>query len=424
MNGKKYGCIGKTLKHSFSKSIHDILTPDAGYTLIELPDEKSLDEFMRRRDFAGINVTIPYKRAVIPYLDYISDEAKKIGAVNTIVNKNGRLCGYNTDFAGLSALIKSLYPDVSGKKALICGTGGTSLTAKAVLQSMNAAAVYRLSRTPDGESDIIGYNEAYEKHSDAEIIVNTTPAGMFPDNSSVPIRLSGFKGLLCAADAVYNPLRTRFVAEAAGLGAKSGGGLYMLVSQAVFSSELFFEKRYPENTAEEITRRLTAEKENIVLIGLPSCGKSVIGQKLARLLSRPFEDTDRLIEQAAGMSIPEIFEKQGEAAFRELESRIIKDCSMKTGGVIATGGGAVLRDENVDFLKQNGRLIFLDRALTNLTPSADRPLARDAGAIRALSIKRRPIYLKAADITLELENDMDRAAQDIIKLLYEGGSVI
>jgi len=389
----QYGCIGEHLTHSFSKEIHNALA-DYLYELKEIPADK-LDAFMETREFAAINVTIPYKQAVIPHLKGISDTAKAIGAVNTIVNKNGDLYGYNTDFGGMTALINRAGIDLAGKKVLILGTGGTSLTAKAATNHLGAKSVYTVSRT--AKDGALTYETAATYHTDAEILINTTPRGMFSREAGMPIDPALFPNLSGVIDAIYNPLRTQFIRTAKKRGVPAEGGLYMLVMQAVLASEIFLDTKYDPEITEAVYRKMLNAKENIVLTGMPASGKSTVGKLLAKKLDRPFIDTDTLIEEAAGLTPTEIFANKGEAVFREMESAVIREVSAKNGAVIATGGGAVLRPENVDALKANGRLFFLNRPVELLTPTADRPLAPDRAAIEKRFSERFPTYLSTAD---------------------------
>lgn len=408
----KYGLIAEHLGHSFSKEIHARLA-DYDYELHEIP-RGGLDAFMTARDFSAINVTIPYKEDVIPYLDHIDEKAKLIGAVNTIVNRDGILYGYNTDFFGMSALINYMGLDISCKKVLIAGTGGTSKTAVAVSKSSGASAVYRMSRS--GRDGALTYEEAYASHADAEIIINTTPSGMFPKCEDIPLDLSRFPGLCGVVDAIYNPLRSNLILEARERGIVAEGGLYMLVAQAVAAVEIFLGKKFDGNVTEEVYLDILREKENIVLIGMPGCGKSTIGRRLAAEMGRKFYDLDEEIVKESGRSIPEIFANDGEKAFRDIESEVLmKNLADLGGAVIATGGGAILREENLKRLRRNGRLYFLNRPLSQLLPTPDRPLASSAEAIEARYRERLPKYLAAADVELVTDGIVEHAIADIRK---------
>ena len=393
----KYGLIGEKLGHSFSKTVHSKIA-DYEYCLFEIA-KADLNAFMQKRDFCGINVTIPYKQAVIPYLDYISDEAKSIGAVNTVVNKNGKLYGYNTDFFGLKLLIEKNNIEITNKTVLILGSGGTSKTAKAVCESLSAKDVFTVSRS--GGEELITYEEAYTKN--AQIIINTTPLGMYPNIDAKPIKLEGFNGLEAVVDVIYNPLKTRLVIDAENRGIRAVGGLYMLYAQAVSAAEIFCDNEIKTNAFNEILK----EKQNIVLIGMPSCGKTTSGKLLAQELGKEFIDTDLEIVKKAGMQIPEIFEKFGEEYFRNLESEVIKELSVKQSLVIATGGGAVLRPENVDALRQNGKIIFIDRPLDMLITTDDRPLSSSRELLEERYYERYATYCFSCDVRINADGDIN-----------------
>ncbi len=407
----KYGLIGEKLGHSFSAEIHGMLG-DYGYELCELAPD-ALGAFLQAPTFKGINVTIPYKQAGIPYLSYIDEGAKAIGAVNTVINKEGNLYGYNTDFYGMKALLCRIGADPKGKKTLILGTGGTSKTAVAVVKAMGGEEIYKVSRS--GAEGAITYEEALLHHADSEIIINTTPAGMYPKVDGCPIDLSGFTKLTAVADAVYNPLRSRLVSAAQERGIPAEGGLFMLVAQAVAASEYFLDTTYSEETVNTVFKKLCAAKENIVLIGMPSSGKTTVGSLLARLLGRELVDTDKMIVEQEGKDIPAIFAEGGESAFRDKESAAVARAALLNGKVIATGGGAILREENVRALKQNGRLYFLDRPIEQLMPTADRPLAKDVEAIKQRYKERYGIYTSVADVIINNKTTANAAAQTIIE---------
>ena len=404
-----YGLIGERLGHSFSAEIHARLGEEP-YELKELPPDQ-VEAFLKKRDFRGINVTIPYKQAVIPYLDEISGTAQAIGAVNTIVRRDGKLYGDNTDAAGLMMLLRRTGAELKGKKVLITGTGGTSRTANYAAEQLGAAEVFRISRS--AREDALTYEEAAQKHRDAQILINTTPCGMYPQSGECPVNLRDYPELEAVADVIYNPLRTNLVLEARERGIPAEGGLIMLTAQAVRAAELFRGTVYPEDTAERIFRELLAEKENIVLIGMPGSGKTTVSAALQEHTGRPAVDTDALIERKAGKTIPEIFREAGEQTFRDLESEVIGEVSARGGQIIATGGGAVLRPENVKALRRNGRLVLLERPAEELIPTADRPLADTQEKMSRLQKERRPIYLAAADFTVHLTGTPEDAAREI-----------
>ncbi len=392
---KQYGCIGKKLTHSFSKEIHARLA-DYEYHLIELTEEE-IPPFFAAKNFAAINVTIPYKQTVIPYLDEVSDIATRIGAVNTIVNRGGKLYGYNTDYYGMKALIDRVGLDLRGKKVLVLGTGGTSKTARVVATDLGASPVLTVSRRKTEE--FITYEEAAALHADAEIIINTTPAGMYPDCESVPMDIGGFSRLEGVIDAVYNPLRTNLVLDAMERGIKAEGGLYMLVMQAVVAVERFLDTRIPKETADRVFASVLSSKENIVLTGMPGSGKSTVG-RLLDLEGFELFDTDTEIEKRCGCTVKELIAEQGETAFRDLETQVVRDVSSVSGRIISTGGGAILRKENLRCLQRNGRLYFIDADLSRLRATGDRPLSNTQDKLTKLYHDRIGIYRATADVTV------------------------
>ena len=411
----KYGCIGEHLGHSFSKEIHKKIA-DYEYDLFEIA-KNDLYNFMIKRHFLAINVTIPYKEEVIKYLDFIDETAKMIGAVNTIVNKNGKLYGYNTDFSGMSALSDKIGIDMKDKKVLILGTGGTSKTAYAVATAKGAKTILKVSRS--SKDGVITYDDAIKIHNDANIIINTTPSGMFPNNDTCPIDIDNFPQLEGVIDAVYNPLRTKLIQKALSKGIKAEGGLYMLVAQAVFASEWFLDKKYSLDTIDKIYNEILSKKQNIVLTGMPSCGKSTVGKILSEITSKEFLDTDKMVVDSYGIEIPKIFEKYGEKAFRDAETKAIKIAGKQNGVIIATGGGAILRKENIDALKSNGKIYFIDRPLEKLIPTEDRPLSKDVLAIKKRYDERYDIYCSTADVKI----DADTTPQNVAMLIKGGHGI-
>lgn len=407
----KYGCIAQRLGHSFSKEIHAHLA-DYSYELCEIAPE-NLDSFMKSRDFCGINVTIPYKQAVIPYLDEISDTARKIGAVNTIVNRNGKLYGYNTDFFGMSSLIRISSMSPKGKKALILGSGGTSKTAMAVLKEMGAREIYKVSRS--AHDCTISYNDAMTKHSDAEFIVNTTPVGMYPDIAVSPIDLNAFTKLEAVVDAIYNPLRSRLVSNALEKNIRAVGGLYMLVAQAARACELFIDTKISDDKIFEVYKEIYKKTENIVLIGMPSSGKTTVGKAVAKALDMNFVDCDEEIVKSENKAISDIFAEKGEPFFRQLEAYMLKKLSAMKNTVIATGGGAVLNPENIRLLRENGRIYFLDRSLDSLLPTQDRPTANSREALEKRYSERYPIYCSSCDVHIMASDKVEENALKITK---------
>lgn len=405
------GLIGRRLGHSYSPQIHRALA-DYDYKLWELEPEE-LETFFRRQDFAGVNVTIPYKQAVIPLLNELSETARAIGAVNTVVRRGGKLYGDNTDFAGMAALIHRIVLSLEGKKVLILGTGGTSKTAVAVARSLGAAEVYRLSRS--GRDGALTYEDAARLHADADVLINTTPGGMYPAVEGCPVALDAFPNLSGVVDAVYNPLRTNLVLQARSRGIPAEGGLYMLAAQAAYASALFRGCETSRRDIDLAYQTVRREMENIVLIGMPSSGKSTVGRALAERLGKRFADSDALVTERIGMPIADYFAQRGEAAFREREQEAVADLAATGGQVIATGGGAILRPENVTALRRSGRLVFLDRSPEKLIATADRPLASDREALRRRYEERYDLYCAAADLHIDGDGTVEETAQRIEK---------
>lgn len=405
----KYGCIGKKLTHSFSKEIHSKLA-DYEYELIEL-NEDEIEDFFKSKDFNAVNVTIPYKQTVIPYLDSLSEVARRIGAVNTIVNSNGKLYGYNTDYYGMKALIEKIGIDLNGKKVLILGTGGTSKTARILTEDMGASEIITVSRSKT--ENYITYEEAVNEHSDANVIINTTPSGMYPDCEGIPIDISSFNELEGVMDAVYNPLCTNLVLRAKEKGIKAEGGLYMLVIQAVVAVEKFLDIEIPKTVADNVFASVFASKENIILTGMPGSGKSTVG-KLLNIDGFSFVDTDEEIEKRCGCTIKELIGSKGEKYFRDLETQVIKDISSKGCQIISTGGGAVLREENVNSLKRNGKLFFLNANPNRLLPTDSRPLSDTADKLKKLYDERIDTYKITADVIVPDLETPDEEAEFIL----------
>lgn len=409
----KYGLIGEHLKHSYSCEIHAQIA-DYEYELHEIPPS-GLGGFLKKREFNAINVTIPYKQDVIPYLDEISDTAKRIGAVNTIVNRNGRLYGDNTDFAGMLALAKHIGVDMKGRKVLILGTGGASKTGHALAEYMGAQSVFYVSRS--GKDGSISYEQAVTEHSDAQIIINATPVGMFPKQDGRPIDISAFPKLEGVIDAIYNPLRTNLILDAQERGIPAEGGLYMLSAQAVHASAVFRDIPLDESLVDKAFKSVKNDKQSIVLIGMPSSGKTTVGRILAEKCGKQLADTDEYIVRKIGMPISDFFAKHGEAEFRKIEKETVAKLSATGGRIIATGGGAVLDAENVRALKQNGVLVFLDRRPENLIATDDRPLASRRSALEKLYAERYDIYCAAAELHIDANTTPEAEADAILKEL-------
>lgn len=423
MTNEKYGLIGKTLVHSYSKEIHEALGRYQ-YQLFSLAEDE-MPDFINARDFRGLNVTIPYKKDVIPLCDEVTDLARGIGAVNTLFWKNASgagasesisqedkiLVGHNTDYEGFLYAASRAGIDFEGKGVLILGTGGTSLMARRAAADQNAAKIYIASRHPEtdppsgseiqdaGILSTVSYDQLPEIADSIDVIINTTPVGTFPNNMQQVIRLKDFPGCQAVIDVIYNPFKTALLLEAEKLGLKYTNGLPMLVAQATAAAGYFlgtpgaFQK---EN--QRIIKSMKQRMGNIVLIGMPGTGKSLIGKFLAELTGKTLQDTDAKIEEEAKMTIPEIFEKEGEAGFRDRESAICKKLGKERNLIIATGGGAILRPENVDALRQNGTLVHITRSIDKL-PTRGRPLSKNIETLKKMEAQRMPLYKAATDIT-------------------------
>lgn len=402
----KCGLLGQKLGHSYSPQIHSLLA-DYSYCLFEKQPEE-LEDFLKYGEFSGLNVTIPYKKSVIAYLSQLSDIASRLGAVNTIVRQEDQLIGHNTDFFGFQSMVSQSGLQVSGKKALVLGSGGASNTAVAVLRELGAKVIV-ISRS--GENN---YNNLH-LHSDAAVIVNATPVGMYPNVGVSPIDLGGFSQLEGVLDIVYNPARTQLLMDAERRGLVTMNGLWMLVAQAKESAEWFSGKAIPDEIIPQIHRKLRMQMENIVLIGMPGSGKSTIGQLLAKELGKQFVDADTAIVQQAGMTIPEVFSKDGESGFRAIETQVLAQLGKQSGLVIATGGGCVTREENYPLLHQNGTIYCLNRALDRL-PTDGRPLSQ-AGKLEEMYRIRKPLYDRFADYQIDSNSTPEAAVAQIIKTL-------
>ena len=410
----QYGLIGEHLGYSYSKDIHEQLSTHA-YELRELPRE-GLEAFLREAPFLGINVTIPYKEAVLPYLSWISPEARAIGAVNTIVKCDGRLLGYNTDYSGLKALAAKAGVSFLGRRVLILGAGGAAKCAHALAVDEGAVSVTHAVRNPPEAGQI--RLDAIDPDNDYEVLVNCTPVGVTPNEEDCPTDLRLFPRLAGVLDLIYNPLRTNLVLDAQEAGIPAEGGLYMLVAQAVAARSLFdgTELDLAETTG-RVFQHLYKAKRNLVLTGMPSSGKSTLGRLLAEKSGRRFVDTDDLIPEKAGKSIPQIFAENGEACFRAWESEVIQTLAQETGLVIATGGGAVLDGQNVRRLRRNGTILYLKRDLERLTATADRPLSSDRSALEALYERRKEAYERAAEIIVDNNGSLADSLRQIEPLI-------
>ena len=403
----KFGLLGRRLGHSWSPQIHAMLA-DYDYRLYEVEPE-DLDGFLQNTDLAGMNVTIPYKKDVLPHCATVSDAARRIGSVNTLVRTPAGWHGDNTDYAGFRYIVERSGVDVRGRKTLVFGTGGASLSVKAALEDLGAAPIISVSRS--GENNYVNLS----RHFDAEILVNTTPLGMYPDTGVSPVSVADFPNCKGVFDVVYNPQRTAFLLEAEKLGIPHACGLGMLVAQARRSAEQFVGHSIPDETADLIMSTLSRQMSNIILIGMPGCGKSTVGKALAQALDRPFIDADAEIEKAALMTIPAIFAQEGEAGFRRRETEVLSQLGKGSGAVIATGGGCVTREENYPLLHQNGVIIWMQRALERL-PSSGRPLSQQNSA-QTLYAQRRERYGAFADRIVDNNGTVSQTLSQIMEAL-------
>lgn len=405
---KSFGLIGNPLGHSFSPQIHSLLG-DYAYNLFPM-EENEVAPFLEKRAFDGINVTIPYKQTVIPFCDRISDEARRIGSVNTVVKEaDGSLSGYNTDHFGFTLMLKRAGIDPKGKKALVLGSGGSSKTAVCALNDLGASEVIVISRS--GENNY----QNLHLHSDAFLIVNTTPVGMYPKNGISPIDLSIFPKCEAVADLIYNPEKTALILEAEKHGIRCAGGLYMLVAQGAKASEFFTGNTYTEEDMERVYRGVNCGMRNVILVGMPGSGKSTVGKEVAKLLGRELADSDDFVTKTTGISPAEWINTKGESEFRRVESEALSELSKRSGLVIATGGGAVTVPENHALLRQNGRVFFINRKISLLARDG-RPLS--VGDLSGMYEKRLPLYRSVCDfeITTDESSDVKETAKKIVEI--------
>ena len=404
----KCGLLGRKLGHSYSPQIHANLG-SYSYDLFEKEPEE-LENFLRYGDFTGLNVTMPYKKDVIAYCDELTDCARKLGAVNVLVRRNGNLIGHNTDYFGFQSMVERSQMSVSGKKVLVLGTGGASATAVAALTELGANVVI-VSRT--GENN---YSNLH-LHGDASFIVNATPVGMYPNTGISPVELDLFPKLEYVYDIVYNPARTQLLLDAEKQNIPCMNGLWMLVAQAKEASEWFADTKINDSEISRIYKILSAQMENIILIGMPGCGKSTIGKLLAEYLGKTFVDADEEIVKTAGITIPEIFAKEGEPGFRKLETQVLSRLGMSSGLVIATGGGCVTREENYPLLHQNGNIWWIQRNVSAL-PTDGRPLSQ-ANRLEEMYCVREPMYRRFADYTVTNDRTLDEIVGEIREVYYK-----
>ncbi len=405
----KCGLLGRKLSHSYSPQIHRYFG-DYAYPLYEKePDE--VGEFLLHGDFTGLNVTIPFKKEVLPYCAELTPVARRLGAVNTIVRKSdGTLIGHNTDYFGFETMLMSAKVEVTGKKALVLGSGGAAQTAIAVLRDHGAKVVV-ISRT--GENNY----QNLHLHKDAFVIVNATPVGMYPNNGISPVNLDVFPHLTCVLDMIYNPARTRLLLDAMDRNIIAVNGLIMLVAQAKESAQWFLGKTLDDGLIDTIHAGLRRQMENIILIGMPGSGKTTVGKILSEKTEKPLIDADTALEAAAGRTIPEIFASDGEAGFRALETEVLQDLGKRSGIVLSTGGGCVTREENLDLLRQNGTVFCLERSL-DLLPTEGRPLSQ-IQSLREMYRVRKPLYRRFASHLVYNNTQPESAAGEIIKIWEE-----
>ena len=401
-SSKKCGLLGEHLTHSFSPVIHNLIA-DYSYELFEASPD-NLEAFVRSNSFDFINVTIPYKKAVIPYLDEISNEAKAIGAVNLVINKNEKLYGYNTDYFGFEYMIDSANIHVNGKKVIVLGMGGAAATIFTVLQNKGVKEIVSVNRQNNN-------HEFLSQHTDAEVIINATPVGMYPNNGATPTDLSLFPSCKAVLDIVYNPLRTELMLEAERRNVTTVSGLSMLVAQAVRAFEIFSGSKCDNKTIEEIISKIAKKTQNIILIGMPSCGKSTVGRILAESLNRKFFDADEEFEKTYGISPATAINTLGEEKFREMEQDVLATLGKMSSSVIATGGGAVTRKANYPSLHQNGVIFYIKRDISQLSAEG-RPLSV-ANSLETLFNKRKPLYESFADIETDSQDTPQNTANKI-----------
>lgn len=402
----KCGVLGRKLGHSYSPQIHKHLG-DYDYRIFEKEPEELVD-FLKNGDYTGINVTIPYKKDVIPHLDAVSPTVQKLGAVNIIVRRNGKLIGHNSDHFGFRSMIEKSGLSPAGKKCLVLGSGGASVTVQSVLRDLGAEVIV-ISRSGENNYDNL------HLHTDASILVNTTPLGMYPHTGEAAVDLTRFPRLEGVLDIVYNPARTQIMLDAERLGIPSMNGLWMLVAQAKEAAEWFAGSPIPDEKIGEIYEILRRQMENIILIGMPGCGKSTVGQLLAEKYGKEFVDADAKVVELAGKSIPRIFTEDGEEVFRQWETKALEELGKRSGLVIATGGGCVTKERNYPLLHQNGTILWLKRDLDRL-PTDGRPLSQ-AGNLTQMYESRRPLYEAFADHGIDNTGSIADTLRSIGELL-------
>lgn len=400
----QYGLLGEKLSHSYSPELHAMFG-DYDYDLFEIAPG-ALGDFLRARNFQGLNVTIPYKTTVMAVCDRLTEAAEAIGSVNTVVQEpGGGLLGDNTDAAGFEGMLRKSGIPVQGEKCLVLGSGGASLSVQYVLSKLGAREIVVISRTGKDNYDNI------TRHQDAAVLVNATPVGMYPNTAAAPVDLRKFPNCRGVLDLIYNPARTALIQQAEALGIRRLGGLYMLVEQARVAAQIFTKRAIPDSLTEKVYTTLYRRKENRILVGMPGCGKTTVGRTLAQQLKRPFVDCDQKLEEQFGVSCADYLNRHGEAAFRAAETALLAKLGKESGLVISTGGGCVTRGENYPLLHQNGAIIFLERELSKL-PKKGRPLSL-RGNLEDMYTMRLPMYRRFADVIVANDADPERVAKKV-----------
>lgn len=404
----EYGLIGEKLGHSYSKLIQEKLLENYTYEIHPI-EKENLDAFMKAKEFKAINVTIPYKQDVVPYLDELDDASKKIGAVNTIVNDNGKLTGHNTDYYGFNYMLEHHNIEIKGKKVLVMGNGGASKAIQAVIKDHQAKEMLVVDIILS--EGVISIDEVYENHTDVDVIVNTTPLGMYPKVAGCCVDMDKFNNLKACVDVVYNPFATEFALQAQAKGVKAVTGLEMLVAQAKYALEFFKNISIDDSEIDRIYKEILQTTTNIVLIGMPNGGKSAVGEIIAKACDKEFIDTDKLIEEKTSMSVSEFYARNGEKEFRKVESEVIKEICTKTNVVISCGGGVAMDNENIHDLKRNGFIIYVDRDLDKITT----PRFLENESLSYLYDERKPVYEEVNDAKIENNTTLEHAANEVIR---------